>query len=126
MSDNCCSPKSNRKNTKYNNFTNKSGNNNPILIQTVEEEIKNIFSEKSKLNISSYGDIIIEGEIEEYKITPISVSSGEIATLNRLNIKINVKWREFEKLWICNNANSKPNIPKFKASILTSLMSFTI
>tara|TARA_B100001540_G_C15709956_1_gene598069 strand:+ start:195 stop:746 length:552 start_codon:yes stop_codon:yes gene_type:complete len=81
-------------NLQINNFTNKSGNNNPILIQTIEEEIKNIFSEKSKLNISSYGDIIIEGEIEEYKITPISVSSGEIATLNRLNIKINVK---------CNN-----------------------
>ena len=82
------------------NFTNESSNNNPILIQTIEEELKNIFLEKSKLNISSYGDIIINGEIQEYKITPISVSSGEIATLNRLNIKINVK---------CNNKIESEN-----------------
>ena len=87
-------------NLQVNSFTNESSNNNPILIQTIEEEIKTIFSEKSKLNLSSYGDIIIDGEIQEYKITPISVSSGEIATLNRLNIKINIK---------CNNKIENEN-----------------
>ncbi len=33
-------------------------------------------------------------------------------------IKVNIKWRKFEQLWISNSSTDKPKIPEFKASLL--------
>ena len=66
-------------------------NENPILTNIIEDKIKTIFLEKSKLELSMTGDLIIDGEINDYIITPISINSNETAALNRLNIKIKIK-----------------------------------
>ena len=47
----------------------------------------------------------------------IGLSIPCIAITNH-EIKVNIKWRKFEQLWISNNATDKPKIPDFKASLL--------
>lgn len=34
------------------------------------------------------------------------------------DIKFNVKWRQFDQLWISDDVNAEPNIPSFNASLL--------
>ena len=84
-----------------NYFINQTTQNQPNLTNTLEEQLKTIFLEKSKLEISNKnGDIEISGEIINYKITPIALNSNETASLNRIEITIKV---------ICENYITEDN-----------------
>ena len=47
----------------------------------------------------------------------VGLSIPCIAITNH-DIKVNIKWRQFDHLWISNMPNNKPKIPDFKASLL--------
>lgn len=47
----------------------------------------------------------------------ISLALPCIAILNQ-EININIKWKEFNDLWICNYKDKTPKIPAFKSSLL--------
>ena len=83
------------KKIKINYFINTSSNSHPNLSNTLEDKLKTIFLEKSKLEITKKEeDIEISGKIIKYQITPISLNSNETASLNRIEITIQVKCKK--------------------------------
>jgi hypothetical protein len=65
----------------------------PLLAQNFTEALKDLVLQQSTLNLSGGdGDLHFEGSIVEYSNNPISVQSDEVASLNRLQISIKVKY----------------------------------
>jgi len=74
-------------------FENKSNTINSSLSSTFTEKLKDYFS--SQLNIQQIdkeGDLSFSGEIINYEIKPIAISSNETARQNRLTIKVKVSF----------------------------------
>ena len=74
-------------------FENKANTINSSLSSTFTEKLKDYFS--SQLNIQQIekkGDLSFTGEIINYDIKPISISSNETARQNRLTIKVKVSF----------------------------------
>ncbi|MFA8301159.1 MAG: LptE family protein [Hyphomicrobiales bacterium] len=77
-------------------------NRAPLVVPTLSQEftdaLKDIFSQRTQLVlVEQNGDLQLEGEITQYSITPVSVSSGnsssgQVGQLNRINIGINVRF----------------------------------
>ena len=91
------------------------------LTQNLEK--KNAYNEligkkdPSGFNINSFNDdleLIIPMNFWFCKNIGLAIPC--IAITNH-DIKFNVKWRPFEQLWISNDANAEPIIPKFEASL---------
>ena len=65
----------------------------PSLSSLLTEKLKEQFITQTNLKlIDEDGDLYFQGEIIEYKITPVGISSNETATQNRLTIKIKVEF----------------------------------
>ncbi len=65
----------------------------PILSSTLTDELKNIFSQRTRLvEVEEAGDFAFEGEITNYTSTTSSVSSDNYATQNRLTITVKVRF----------------------------------
>ncbi len=68
----------------------------PILSSSMTDELKSVFSRKTKLTeVSEGGDFAFEGYISNYTSTTAAVSSGtttDYGSLNRLTITIYVKF----------------------------------
>jgi hypothetical protein len=63
------------------------------LSQTFTEKLKDKFLTQTNLTlINSNGDLILEGSITAYSVTPQAVQANETAALNRLSITANVKF----------------------------------
>ena len=74
-------------------FENKANTINSSLSSTFTEKLKDYFS--SQLNIQQIekeGDLSFTGQIINYEIKPIAISSNETARQNRLTIKIKVSF----------------------------------
>ena len=63
-----------------------------------------ILNQTSATNIPSGGEVIYEGEITEYRISPMTATSENTAAQNRLTISVNVRYintkdeeKDFEK-----------------------------
>ena len=66
---------------------------NPTLTQTLTEAMKDIISSQSKLSlVDKGGDLMFEGNITGYSVTPVAVQSNDQAALNRLTISVSVKY----------------------------------
>lgn len=71
-------------------FVNNASVVNPTLSQSLTEDIRNYFQTQSPLVIvSSNGDMRLEGEITDYRVTPIAIGNSS-ATSNRLTISVKV------------------------------------
>lgn len=65
----------------------------PILSQTLTEGLKDYFNSQTNLDqVSKNGDLIFEGSITNYSVSPVAIQGNQTAALNRLTIKINVKF----------------------------------
>ena len=63
----------------------------PTLSTVLTEKLKEQFITQTNLKIIDLdGDLSFNGEIIEYKIKPVGISSNETATQNRLTIKVKV------------------------------------
>ena len=72
-------------------FNIQTENADPLLPQIFTEKLKDIFIEQTNLNLSNkQGDLNFSGFISNYEVKPISITSNEIASQNRLTISINV------------------------------------
>lgn len=81
------------KTVTINYFENRAANVQPILSQTLTEGLKDYFNSQTNLDqVSKNGDLIFEGSITNYSVSPVAIQGNQTAALNRLTIKINVKF----------------------------------
>ena len=74
-------------------FPNNAPMVSPTLSTTLVEQLKDKFSRQTKLQlVEDNGDFEFEGEIVGYSSTTASVSSNDYALLNRLTIKVKVRF----------------------------------
>ena len=74
-------------------FPNNAPMVSPTLSTTLVEALKDKFSRQTKLQqVDDNGDFAFEGEIVGYTSTTASVSSDNYAVLNRLTIRVKVKF----------------------------------
>lgn len=74
-------------------FPNYASTVNPQLSQKLTDELKNLFSSQTSLNVTnSDGDLQLSGEITDYRTQASALSSGDEVAMNRLTITIKVKF----------------------------------
>lgn len=74
-------------------FENRAELVEPTLSQTLTDALRDRFSSQTTLNlIERGGDLQLEGEITGYKTEPIAIQGDQTAALNRLTIKVQVKY----------------------------------
>ena len=90
---------------QVNNFINNAQLIEPGIDRTFTQKLQNLIQNQTNLNLTnSGGDLVYEGEITEFRISPFAAISGDKAALNRLNITINVRF--------VNKKNEKDNFEK--------------
>lgn len=77
---------------KVERFPNYSAYQNPNYSQEFTNDLQLRFDQRTNMSLTNDDDanILIEGEILDYYVSPVAITSGENATQNRLTIKIKV------------------------------------
>ncbi|MGG8496462.1 LptE family protein [Tenacibaculum sp. TC6] len=77
----------------------------PTLSQRFTQDLQDLFTRQTNLTlVSNGGELHFEGEIVDYRITPMSATANQTAAQNRLTIVINVRYT--------NNLEEKDNFEK--------------
>ena len=88
---------------QVNLFENNSGNNvgsifEPGLDRDFTIALQNILENQTNLQmLQSNGDLVYEGEIIEYRVSPMTATANLDAAQNRLTITVNVIFSNFKK-----------------------------
>jgi hypothetical protein len=83
---------------QVNYFQNNAELVEPGIERTFTIELQEIIQNQTNLNLtSSNGDLLYEGEITDYRITPMTATSEQTAAQNRLTIRINVRFSNKNK-----------------------------
>ena len=88
---------------QVNFFENDAGNNmgsifEPGLDRDFTLSLQNILQNQTNLQlVSNDGDLIYEGEITEYRVSPMTATSDLTAAQNRLSISVNVRFFNIKK-----------------------------
>ncbi len=86
-------------------FPNRARLVNPNLSQQFTEALREKLQRQTSLNeMGENGDLIFEGQITGYDVSPMSIQKEDMAALNRLSITINVKYT--------NNKDTEQNIER--------------
>ncbi len=65
----------------------------PSLSNTLTEALKDKFTRNTRLDLVPYdGDLHFEGEITNYDVTSMAVTANEVASTNRLNITVKIRF----------------------------------
>ncbi len=63
------------------------------LTQTITEKLKEYYQRNTSLKLKpNDADLLLEGSIVGYELTPVSATSGDKAALNRLTIRLEVRF----------------------------------
>ena len=74
-------------------FPNQAALINPTLSNDFTTALRDAVMNQTSLDmVESSGDLAFEGEIVDYKTTPIAITAGQTAALNRLTITVNVRF----------------------------------
>jgi len=74
-------------------FPNKASLVEPTLSPIFTEALREKFTRQTNLiMVERNGDMAMEGEIVEYKTTPVAIQGDQTAALNRLTITVNVRF----------------------------------
>ena len=88
---------------QVNLFENNSGNNvgsifEPGLDRDLTLALQNILEIQTNLQlVQSNGDLLYEGEIIEYRVSPMTSTADLNAAQNRLTISVNINYTNFKK-----------------------------
>ena len=88
---------------QVNLFENNSGNNvgsifEPGLDRDLTLALQNILENQTNLQlVQSNGDLLYEGEITEYRVSPMTSTADLNAAQNRLTISVNINYTNFKK-----------------------------
>ena len=92
-------------------FPNYAPTVNPQLSQKLTDELRNMFSSQTSLNVAnSDGDLQIEGEITGYATRASSLSSNDEVAMNRLTVTIKVRFTNT----LDEEANFEQNFSRYK------------
>jgi hypothetical protein len=77
----------------------------PTLSAIFTDALRDQFTRKTNLEmVDRNGDLVFEGEIVDYKTTPVAIQGDQTSALNRLTITVNVRFvnvyepnKDFEK-----------------------------
>jgi hypothetical protein len=88
------------KTIQVNFFENKSSLASSSASIQLTEGLRDIVLTQSKKELTAQnGDWLIEGEISDYRISPISIQAGtDVAAQNRLTMTVNFSWEYFKEL----------------------------
>jgi hypothetical protein len=74
-------------------FQNRASLVQPALSQKFTEKLKDKFVSQTNLRlIDSNGDLLFEGQINDYRTQPVAIQGTQTAALTRLTITVNVKF----------------------------------
>ena len=74
-------------------FPNQAQLINPALINDFTTALRDAMMNQTSLDmVDSGGDLTFEGEIVDYRTTPVAITAGQTAALNRLTITVNVRF----------------------------------
>ena len=74
-------------------FPNQAPLINPTLSNDLTTALRDAMMNQTSLDmVESGGDLAFEGEITDYRTTPVAITSGQTAALNRLTITVNVRF----------------------------------
>lgn len=66
---------------------------NPMLSNDFTTALRDAMMNQTPLDmVESGGDLAFEGEITDYKTTPVAITAGQTAALNRLTVTVNVRF----------------------------------
>ena len=66
---------------------------NPLLSNNFTNALRDAMTNQTTLDmVESGGDIAFEGEITDYKTTPVAITSGQTAAMNRLTVTVKVRF----------------------------------
>jgi len=78
---------------QVNYFQNNASLIEPGIERTFTLELQEILQNQTNLNLTnSGGDLVYEGEIKDYRITPMTATADQLAAQNRLSITVNVRF----------------------------------
>ena len=77
-------------------------NNAPLIEPGIEriftQRLQNLIQNQTNLNLTnSNGDLVYEGEIVEYRISPMTATADQRSSQNRLSITVNVRFTNKNK-----------------------------
>ena len=74
-------------------FPNQAQLINPTLSNDFTTALRDAIMNQTSLDmVESGGDLAFEGEITDYNTSPVAITAGQTAALNRLNITVNVRF----------------------------------
>ena len=83
---------------QVNYFQNNAELVEPGIDLNFTRKLQDLIQNQTNLNLtSSNGDLLYEGEITDYRITPMTATSEQTAAQNRLTIRINVRFSNKNK-----------------------------
>ncbi len=83
---------------QVNYFQNNAELIEPGIERTFTLELQDIIQNQTNLNlVNSNADLVYEGEIVEYRITPMTATADQRAAQNRLTIAVNVRFSNKNK-----------------------------
>ena len=88
----------NAKTFQVNYFQNNAPLVEPGIERTFTLELQDIIQSQTNLNlVSQGGELLYEGEITDYRITPMTATADQRAAQNRLTISVNVRFTNKNK-----------------------------
>jgi hypothetical protein len=70
----------------------------PAIDRTFTLTLQDIIMNQTNLNlVKSGGDLVYEGEIVDYRISPMTATADQQASQNRLKIRVNVRFTNRNK-----------------------------
>ena len=90
--------KINAKTFQVNYFQNNASLIEPGIERTFTQELQNLIQNQTNLNlVPSGGDLLYDGEIVDYRISPTTATADQKASQNRLTITVNVRFSNKNK-----------------------------
>lgn len=66
---------------------------NPLLSNNLTNALRDAMTNQTTLDVvETGGDLAFEGEITDYRTTPVAITSGQTAAMNRLTITVKVRF----------------------------------
>ena len=83
---------------QVNYFQNNAALIEPGIERTFTQKMQNLIQNQTNLNLTnSKGDLVYEGEITDYRISPMTATADQKASQNRLSITVNVRFTNKNK-----------------------------
>ena len=83
---------------QVNNFQNSAALIEPGIERTFTQRLQNLIQNQTNLNLTnSDGDLVYEGEITDYRISPMLATADQTAAQNRLSVTVKVRFTNKKK-----------------------------